>query len=186
MEISEEGKYKPQALRQEVDMDMNIKRKHKAIILVILPFIMGYIIDKLLMIGLSGEQNFLTSLGGLLLSVWTYGGGMILWFYVGMVFAKLNIPKVKSFVLGNLLWGISAFLYTWQFILLDDNSRNSSLAALTQHYPLGFIGPSTMIYGIFTNHFYGTWIIFGAYLLMIIVFGLGFRLASKSRSLQMD
>jgi hypothetical protein len=156
-------------------MSLSINKKYKLTLLVLLPFIIGFSIEKLLAIGITKDSQIYLSLGGLLLSIWTYGGAIFFWFWVGRIFAGLNISTLKSYIMGNTGFGISFIIYTWQFILLDDTSRNLFIAAISQHYVLGFVGLGTRILGLFTNSLHGNTIILLSYLLMLIVFSLGYQ-----------
>ena len=110
--------------------------------------------------------------------------GLFFWFYVGKRFGDLDVSKVKSIVLGNSLWFISLILYIWQFILLDYTKRNSFIASISQHYNLGFVRVSSGIIGFFTNTFDTKIVIIISYLIMLIVFTIGFIYTSKSRYLK--
>lgn len=151
----------------------------KGILLVLFPFIIGFFIDKLVMLSFKTDNQIYSTIGGILLSIWIYGGAIIFWFYVGWTFGKFKVSVIKKFTLGNILWALSLGLYTWQFKLLDDASRNMTMAGLSQHYPLGFIGIATRMIGLFTNSFHGLTIIFIAYFIMLIVFSIGFFTAIK-------
>lgn len=155
--------------------------KYKLTLLVFTPFIIGFFIDKLVEVGFINNNQFFLSIFGLLLAIWTYGGAIAFWFYVGRTFGKLNMTAVKSFIFGNIPWGISFIIFIWQTKLLEDTSRNLLLSALSQHYVLGFIGFGTRIVRLFTNNIHGTTVILSAYFLMIIVFSLGFWSALRSK-----
>lgn len=139
---------------------------YKAIVLVLFPLIMGFLIEKLLV-------DNITGLGSLLLGIWLYGGGIVFWLYVGGVFGKFKMSAVKKYILGNIIWGIFLVLYIWQ-------------SALTQYYSLGFVGVSTQILGLFTNSLSSTTIILFSHFLMLLVFSLGFLFAMRFKSLKTD
>ena len=147
---------------------MKTNMKYKLILLVLLPFIIGFLIEGLFRLGI-------TSLGSLLFIPWIYGGGLIFWFWVGRTFGKLNLQPIKSFILGNLAWGISFGLYTWRVV-----------TGLSEFYALGFVGLGTRILRLFTNQIHGTTAMQIAYFLMLIVFSLGFFSALHLKSAQSE
>jgi len=100
-----------------------------------------------------------------------------LWFYVGMRFSRWNLSKWKSFLIGNSLWLISFALFVWQFILLDDISRNIDIAGLAQFYMLPFVYGTAKILPFLYS---GTMLIIWAYLLMLATFSIGFHLQKNS------
>lgn len=162
-------------------MSLKMNNKFKLIILVFLPFIIGFSIERLLAVGITGDNQLYLNLSSILLSLWIHGGGIVFWFCVGRMFGNLNMSTVKSFILGNIAWGISVILYTWQFKLVDDTSRNLFISAISQHYPLGFVSLGSSIIGMFTRHLKGTTVILIAYFLMLMVFSLGFISTVRSK-----
>lgn len=100
-----------------------------------------------------------------------------LWFYIGMRFSKWNVSKWKSFLIGNSLWLISFALFVWQFILLDDASRNIDIAGLAQFYMLPFVYGAAKILPFLYS---GTMLIIWAYLFMLATFSVGFLLQKNS------
>lgn len=156
---------------------------YKLIILVLLPFIIGFLIEKLLASGITRDNQLYSNLGGILLSIWLYGTGVVFWFYVGRVFGRLNMFAVKSFILGNIVWGISISLYFWQFKLLDDVSRNPLIAVISQHYPLAFVNLGSRIVSMFTSNINGNTVVLISYFLMFMVFSLGFLSTVRQKSL---
>ena len=158
---------------------MKTNMKYKLILLVLLPFIIGFLIEGLFRLGI-------TSLGSLLFIPWIYGGGLIFWFWVGRTFGKLNLQPIKSFILGNLAWGISFGLYTWRVVFLNDISGSHFLTGLSEFYALGFVGLGTRILRLFTNQIHGTTAMQIAYFLMLIVFSLGFFSALHLKSAQSE
>ncbi len=163
---------------------MEKNTKLKAILLVIFPLVMGFLIDKLLMANMTKENQLYEILGTLLFTIWSYSGALIFWFCVGWIFGKFKISTIKSFVLGNVVWAIFFGMYIWQFMIIDSNSMNRTIALITQHYALGFVGLSTFIFGIFTNSFNATTIILVSYFLMLAVFSIGFIFSTRSKSLE--
>ncbi len=146
---------------------------YKLTMLVLLPFLISFLIERLLIGGTIGDNKLHLNLGCILLSIWIYGSGVVYWFYVGRVFGRLNMPAVKSFILGNIVWGISICLYFWQFNLLDDVSRNPFIAGISEAYPLAFINLGVFISSAFIRN-YGNIMVIISYFLMFIVFIFGF------------
>ena len=162
-------------------MEKNIKRR--LIFLLIVPFVISFVINFLLSIGVRMNSSILISISNILLNLWGFAG-LPFWFYVGKRFGNLDVSKVKSIVLGNSLWFISLLLYIWQFILLDYTKRNSFIATISQHYSLGFVRVSSIIIGFFTNTIDTKMVIMVSYLIMLIVFTIGFIYTSKNRYLK--
>lgn len=98
----------------------------------------------------------------------------VFWFWVGMKFSCISGNKVKSFFIGNSVWLLSFLLYLWQFVLLDDESRNIFLALISQYYMLPFIWSGTKLSLLFTDVIHGTTITIIAYFSMLLVFTVGF------------
>jgi hypothetical protein len=96
------------------------------------------------------------------------------WFWVGIRFSKWSGNKIKSFIIGNSIWLLSFLLYLWQFVLINDESRNMFLALIGQYYMLSFIWSGTKLTLWFSDVLNGTTIIIIAYLSMLFVFTLGF------------
>lgn len=153
---------------------MKIKNTYKIILLILLPFIIGFLINSLLGLGITRDNQLLLSISTILLSIWTYGGAIIFWFLVGRIFGNLNMNKVKSFALGNSVWTISLLLFVWQFLFVNGSNRNLLIAGISQHYALGFVSLGSRILGLFTNSIHGTTVALIAYFLMLIVFSIGF------------
>lgn len=98
----------------------------------------------------------------------------VFWFWVGMKFANLNVHKGKSFLIGNSIWAFSFVLFIWQFLILDDASRNLVLALFSQLYIQSYIWIGTKIISTLSNVLHGTNIMLIAYLSMFLTFALGF------------
>ncbi|WP_438350636.1 hypothetical protein ACP8HI_08335 [Paenibacillus sp. FA6] len=98
----------------------------------------------------------------------------VFWFWIGMKFSCLSANTVKSFFIGNSIWLLSFLLYLWQFVLLDDESRNMFLALISQYYMLPFIWSGTKLSLLFTDVIHGTTITIISYLSMLLVFTVGF------------
>lgn len=133
----------------------------KEFIWIFIPFIYGYL-----------SSIFLIALSPLLNQI-IFG---LLWFWVGMKYANLYANRVKGFLIGNSIWLVSFLLYIWQFVILNDENRNLFLAGLSQHYVLSYLWSGREVYLLFidTRTFYTTPIIIISFLIMLLVFSLGF------------
>ncbi len=147
--------------------------KWKLIILIIIPFAASYLINLLLSTGIRRDSSAILSAVSITLYAWGFVA-IFFWFYVGTQFGKLDIPKVKSFILGNSFWMISFILYIWQFVLLNGEERNSFIAVMSQNYNLGFVFISSRIINLFTNSIHSNTVMIFSYLIMLIVFSIGF------------
>lgn len=152
---------------------MDKKTISKLLILVLLPFIMDYSINVLLGKGINNNSQILITMVTFMMMAWKYLG-VIYWFLVGRIFASVFNNKVKGFFLGNIVWLILLSMYVWQFCILDNNSRNMMLTLISQCYILGFTSWATQILRVFTNTMVSTTIGILSYILMLIVFTMGF------------
>jgi len=135
----------------------------REVVLLLIPFLYGLIVNSLMI--------FIHPL----LSQLIFG---VFWFWVGMIFAQLNINKIKSFLLGNTVWAFSFGLFIWQFIINDDAGRNLLIAGLSQHYISSFIWLGSKVYMLFDNVIHGTNIMLIAYISMFLIFFAGFVYAT--------
>lgn len=157
-------------------MKRNIK--YKLILLLIVPYLVGEAINRSIGYGISLDSSSLLSISSILLSLWKFSS-VIFWFWVARQFGSLTIGKVKSFILGNVLWMISFVLYMWQFVFVNDINRNFFIAGISQNYVLGFVSWGSKILSLFTNTIDGTVVVIISYLMMLIVFTLGFITSPK-------
>lgn len=162
---------------------MRKSKKYKLILLLIFPLVVSLISNLLLTIGADTDSYIFLYITTSILYIWGFVA-IFFWFYVGIQFGNTEISEMKSFLLGNSLWMISLLLYIWQFILLEDEKRNLFIAGLSQDYTLGFVGVSGKIIGIFTNSIDGNAVIMISYLIMLLVFTIGFLFAAKNRQLK--
>ena len=151
----------------------------KLFIFVITPYVVGVIIDWLLSYGVTLNSSLFWSFSSMILYSWQLGS-VFFWFIVGKQFGSLKINKMKSIILGNLVWGISFMLFIWQFLLVKDINANRLLVLIPQHYVLGFIGWSSKLISLFSSSISGSSIFLLAHTMMIIIFILGFKSASSS------
>ena len=136
-----------------------MKHFKKEYIWILIPFIYGYL-----------SNYFLFIINPLITQI-VFG---VFWFWVGIQFAKLDGHSVKNFLVGNSLWLTSFVLFLWQFILMNDESRNTFLAGLSQHYMFSFIWSGTSLTLLLSDTIYGTMIMVYSYLFMLLIFGCGF------------
>ncbi|QUG41915.1 hypothetical protein KD050_01015 [Psychrobacillus sp. INOP01] len=134
-------------------------KNKKMLIWIIIPFAYGFVSNTFMLI----MPPFLTQL------VFA-----VFWFWVGMRFSCLSGNKLNSFFTGNSIWLLSFLIYLWQFVLLDDESRNLFLAGISQYYTLSFIWSSVKFSLLFTDIIHGITITIISYLSMLLVFTIGF------------
>ncbi|MRH41474.1 hypothetical protein GH741_02155 [Aquibacillus halophilus] len=132
---------------------------NKILIWILLPLIYGFISNTFMLI-------FPPFLSQLVLAVF--------WFWIGIKFSSFSGNKVKSFFIGNSIWLLTFILYLMQFVLLDDESRNMTIAIISQYYMLSFIWSGTKLALLFTDALNGTTIIIISYLFMLLIFTIGF------------
>lgn len=159
-------------------MGSKISRKLLLVMLVLSPLIVGGLIEWLFRLGMTSESTVYFQLASILHVPWMYGGGMVIWFFAGMAFGNQSLNNVKSFILGNTLWGILLSLYIWQ-LFLEITSRNSFIMNLADFYVLGFLGFGVRIVSMFTNNIQASIASLIAYFLMLAVFSTGFYTALK-------
>lgn len=164
--------------KEELEV-LKLKKDYKLILLLLVPYLVGEIINRLISLGISTNSSSLTSISGIILSIWTSFGAAAYWFYVGRQFGYLRINRIKSFILGNIVWAISFVIYIWQFVLIDDANRSFPIALISQHYMLGFVGWGSRFVDLFTNTIDGSIVVIVAYTMMFITFALGFISSSK-------
>ncbi|GAA0349514.1 hypothetical protein [Bacillus horti] len=140
-------------------------KKYRLFLYILLPFVLSFLINSFIELIV---PVYILLIWPLCISF------VIYWFWVGKQFAKVKFNKIKSFIIGNVWWGISVGLYYWQFIILDDSNRNLFLAALSQYYALFILPIAHRIIALFSNVFDFTQSIILSYIIMIVIFTLGF------------
>ncbi|GAA0337819.1 hypothetical protein GCM10008967_30100 [Bacillus carboniphilus] len=103
-----------------------IKGIKTVIILIFIPLVTGYILNRVAL------YFFMPPIISQIIFT-------AFWFWVGYRFTLLPWNKLKSFIVGNSIWLLSLLLFIWQFVVLDDESRNLILAGLSQNYIVGFL-----------------------------------------------
>lgn len=96
------------------------------------------------------------------------------WFWVGVRFAKLEIRKYYSLLIGNSLNMISLLLFIWSFYLVSDADRNLFLSVFSQLYAIPTLSISAMIYHLTNPVVYTNEYVIISYVLMSVVFTVGF------------
>lgn len=138
------------------------KNKHAFIVLA--PLVLGWLFNILI---------YYVPFSGML--IWTLNLGFVLfWFWGGRQFAKLSMNKVYSFLLGNSIWFISLLLYIWQFLILDEAARSLAIAGLSQYYMLFMLIIGTQIQLMYSGDINSVDIVLISYVVMLVVFTLGF------------
>ncbi|WP_291582075.1 hypothetical protein [Clostridium sp. UBA6640] len=155
---------------------MSCKNKSKYILIILIPLIIGIIINRV---------SFILQIYSMVPWIFVIAF-IVFWFWAGKVFARAKQNKVKSFLMGNSLWAISFLFYIWQFILLDDTNKNLIIAGISQNYMILIVPIATKIMMMFTDTIDGNIILIVSYILMIIIFSIGFIFESvkKNYSLQ--
>lgn len=143
----------------------NYMRKNKHLFIVLAPFLLGWLFNIIIYV-----MPFFGATSMWILNL----GFVLLWFWGGRQFAKLSMKKIYSYLLGNTLWLISFLVYVWQFVLLDEASRNFAIASLSQYYMLFTIIIGTQIQLMYSSVINSTEIVIISYLVMLFVFTLGF------------
>ncbi|AKL95050.1 hypothetical protein CACET_c16010 [Clostridium aceticum] len=151
----------------------------KLFLLLIIPYLSGEIINRLINYGIALNSSILLSFSSVLLILLPFVSTAF-WFWVGKQFGSLKMHRTKSFILGNSIWSILLGLHIWQFTFVQDINRNISISSISQHYVLGFVSWSTKAISLFTNTIQGTMVIRVAYLMMLIVFIIGFSNSSPT------
>lgn len=98
----------------------------------------------------------------------------VLWFWIGMKFAKLKGNSIKNFIMGNSIWLLSFLPYLWQFVLSDSPGSNTSIALISQYYMLSFGWAGSKLSSLLFNVYNPTTITILSYISMLIIFTIGF------------
>ena len=143
---------------------MEIIKNYKLIILLLLPFFLGWLIN---------NSNFFLSI--YINIFWIINIGFVVyWFWVGKQFGQLRVNKLLLFLLGNMVWAILFGLFIWQFEFVDDLKRNMFIAGISQYYGLFTVVLSTRIVMLFKDFIDGTEVMIISYILMLVIFLIGF------------
>ena len=99
-------------------------RKAQLVLLTVVPVIVGWLINVLIMVPVVGMLVFYVLPFGVLL----------FWFWLGKQYAKSGWNFVVSVIISSAAGLISLALYNWQFLFETDETRNIFLAGLSQLY----------------------------------------------------
>lgn len=99
-------------------------KKPQLVLLTLVPIIVGWLINILILIPVVGMLLFYVLPFGVLL----------FWFWLGKQYAKTDWNLVVSMIISSALGIISLALYIWQFLFETDETRNIFLAGLSQMY----------------------------------------------------
>lgn len=145
-------------------MNLNNHINFKKMIIIFIPLIAVLIINKVSFI----QMIYLKT-------SWFFAFSFILfWFWAGNVFARLDRKKIINFLFGNSLWAISLILYIWQFKIVSETSRNVQIAVISQLYMTLIIPIVGSIARLFNDTIQITNIIIISYVLMFLIFAIGF------------
>ncbi|RXJ04457.1 hypothetical protein DS745_03475 [Anaerobacillus alkaliphilus] len=103
----------------------------------------------------------------------------VFWLWVGMKFGRLAISKFKSILLGNSIWLLSFLIFIWQFVILDDLSRNIAFTSFSQYYMLPFIWSGSKLVLIFSDTIHSSTVMILSYICMLLTFIVGFLIGCR-------
>ena len=98
-------------------------KKCVLILLTVVPVIVGYLVNVLIMVPLIGMAAFY------LLPVCT----TVFWIYLGRQYARVWNP-VAGVLLAHAVGAVSLLIYLWQFLLNTAETRNTALAGFSQMF----------------------------------------------------
>lgn len=99
-------------------------KKIQLIVLALVPVILGYIINMLLIVPVVGIIVYY------ILPFAT----IVFWFWLGSRYAQTNWNIFLSVLIGNAVGLLSLALYLWQFIILNDDKQNIFIAGFSQMF----------------------------------------------------
>lgn len=141
--------------------------------LVATPLAVSYVFNRLIMLSISYPTlaNNLVKLYSPL--AWIF---LIFWVWVGSRFAKIELKRIYSFLIGNSLNIIACFVYIWLFYWSDPATRlaYSRLSTLSEFYTLPVISLSFKIVATFVNYIDGRVTQVVSFLLLTLAFSIGF------------
>lgn len=98
--------------------------KKMLILSTFIPIIIGYLINRTIM---------LPYIGMLLFYVLPFIV-LIFWYWLGRQYAKTNWKPISAILIGNMTGVLSLVIYIWQFVFTNDESRSSFFAVFSQMY----------------------------------------------------
>lgn len=99
-------------------------KKYVLVLLTFVPSLVGYLFNYAIFIPVIG----MILLYILPILIFTF------WFWLGMQYSKTDWGAVRSTLIGSATGIISLALYAWQFLGQSDETRNMTLAGLSQMY----------------------------------------------------
>lgn len=154
---------------------------YKLILLITMPFLVAEVINRLIGYGFNRNSSFAFTTSEYLLFMWKYVA-VVFWFWAGRKFGSAKDGKIGNFILGNLMWIVSMTLFIWQFIFVSGENRQFFIAGISQNYMLGFVSWASRAIYIFSNTTNTTTVGITAYLMMFIVFSIGFFSAAYKQT----
>lgn len=137
---------------------------YKCITLILIPLILGILIDNVNFISRIYSNYF-----------WYFAVLFLLfWFWSGKTFSKLIANKLKAIFIGNSLWLISFIFCLWFYKNEYISYRSFILEGFTQYYTLPLAPLTTAIVKPFVGIVSGRGLLKISYILMFIIFYSGF------------
>ena len=114
-------------------------KKRTLILLTLVPVIVGYLVNVLIMVPVIGMAGFY------LLPLLTTA----FWFYLGKQYARSTWNTVPAVLIAHTVGICSLLIYLWQFLLETDATRSMTLAGFSQMFsaatPLYLFGGIAML-----------------------------------------
>ena len=129
----------------------------KMFLMILFPLIVSIVIERFITIATIYNKPKIGNVADSIINIWKFVC-ILYWFWVGKKYGEFNRGRAKSFVFGNILWGIGLVFYIIIFFLTDSNNRINLIKVipwlneLAQGYTLGFIRWSGLILSIFTKN----------------------------------
>lgn len=105
---------------------VSIMKKSILVLLTLVPVLAGYLINTALLVPVVGMLLFYILPFAVL----------IFWFWLGSQYSKTNWGAIPSILIGSATGIVSLALYLWQFVFQDSETRNLTLAGLSQMYSI--------------------------------------------------
>ncbi|WP_077369771.1 hypothetical protein [Anaerosalibacter sp. Marseille-P3206] len=156
----------------------------KMFLMILFPLIVSIVIDRLIATATIYNKPNIGNVADFIIKIWKYAC-IVYWYWVGKKYGGFYRGRTKSFILGNVLWGIGFVFYIIIFFLTDSNSRINFIKVipwfnqLAQGYSLGFVRWSSLIISLFTKNIESRIAVIVSYVLMLIVFSIGFYNGKK-------
>ncbi|HLR34491.1 MAG TPA: hypothetical protein VK071_04075 [Tissierellales bacterium] len=147
--------------------------------LVLIPWIISTVINRLTLVGDVYGKSSVINIADTVLNIWLYVC-IIYWYWVGKKFGTIGKGKKKSFILGNILWGIGLIFYVILFFFTEESNSlklikvTPLLSGLAEGYSLGFTKWGRLIASIFTKASNNNIHVLVSYGLMLFIFSIGF------------